>query len=157
MKKAVVFSTRVQRIIKFIDENFAAGISLEDICLATDLSESQCEKIFSREVGISVKKFLILRRLYQAAKILRSGARRSESEVRFDVGFDDLSNFIKQFKKYFGCSPLRFRNCGRSPEKCAFLNQAEFRHLSRNPRIREALDINVSMLCMLDRIGKPKK
>ena len=53
------FSSRVCKIITFINVNFANPTSLQEICLAVNLSEQHATRIFKQEVGVPIKKFLI--------------------------------------------------------------------------------------------------
>jgi len=118
MKEKIFFSSRVLKIIMFIDGNFARDISLQQICLAANLSEPHGERTFKQEVGVQLKKFVILKRLYEAVRILKSDVRVSEGDLLSYCGFNDLSNFIRQFKKHFGCAPIKFRNCYRDLRSC---------------------------------------
>ncbi len=138
----------------FINKNFANPISLHEISfLAANLSLSHAERIFKDEVGVSIKKFLILKRLYEAAILLRSDLKLSELDVVSRCGFNDISNFIKQFKNIFGCTPVRFRHCSRNPEACVFRKKSRFSFLN-SATLREALGIDVSQPCLLLRIKK---
>lgn len=149
MKGKVLFSARVCKIINYIDENFAKNVSLYEIVFrAANLSVSRAETIFKQEVGIPVKKFLIIKRLYEAGFLLRSDQKLSETDVLFCCGFDDVSNFIKQFKKHFGCTPKKFRNCNLNPETCV-LRKKSYSYLSNNIKLAEALGRDVSQLCLL--------
>jgi AraC family transcriptional regulator len=51
---------------------------------------------------------LLRARLRDAAQRLRTG-RDPVTEIALDVGFDDLSNFIRSFRAEFGVSPGRYR------------------------------------------------
>lgn len=150
----ILFSARVCKVITFINVNFADPTSLQEICLAVNLSEQHATRIFKQEVGIPIKKFLIMKRLYEAARTLRSDPKASENYVLSYCGFDDVSNFIKQFKSYFGCSPLKFRNCNRDPGSCGLWKQSYFHLVIRKRKLREALGADISHPCALSRIKK---
>ncbi len=157
MSKGSFFSSRVLKIIMFINKNFANSTSLHEISFQTaNLSLSHAERIFKDEVGVSLKKFLILKRLYEAAILLRSDLKLSELDVVSRCGFNDVSNFIKQFRKFFGCTPVRFRHCSRNPEGCVFRKKSRF-SLLNSAKLREALEIEVSQPCLLLRIKKTNK
>ncbi len=148
----MAFSSRVIKIINFINKNFASRVSLHEISFkAANLSLSRAEKIFKQEVGIPIKKFLIIKRLYEAARLLRSDPRLSENDALSYCGFDDVSNFIKQFKKHFGCTPIKFRNCNRDPDTCILWKKSYF-YLLNNVKLQKALGLDEPRLCNLLRI-----
>jgi AraC-like DNA-binding protein len=157
MNEAPFFSSRVCKVITFINVNFANPTSLQEICLAVNLSEQHAEKIFKQEVGVPIKKFQILKRLYEAACTLRSDPKTSENYVLSYCGFDDVSNFIRQFKKHFGCAPIKFRNCNRNPRSCGLWKQSYFHVLVGKRELREALGTDISHPCALFRITKANK
>jgi AraC-like DNA-binding protein len=48
---------------------------------------------------------------------LLAGDDRPITDVAFDVGFGDLSNFVRTFHRAAGVSPLRFRQASRGNRK----------------------------------------
>jgi AraC-like DNA-binding protein len=147
-----VFSSRVSAIISFINMNFREDISLLEISAEFNLAKSQLEKLFEGEVGVPIKKFVIMRRLYEAVRLLRSGKKEQTTLISIDVGFGDLSNFIRQFKRYVGCSPVRFENCHRDPAACELWKHGHFRFLEKKgSSVGKALAADISGLCYLNR------
>ena len=55
-------------------------------------------------LGVTPHQYLVRSRLRRAARLLADGA-RSISDVAFDVGFGDLSNFVRTFHRAAGVSP----------------------------------------------------
>jgi AraC-like DNA-binding protein len=47
-------------------------------------------------------------RIRRAVGLLRD-TRSPVTQIAFEVGFGDLSNFINTFRREIGCSPSRFR------------------------------------------------
>jgi AraC-like DNA-binding protein len=119
---------------------------------SSSLSKFHLERIFEKEVGIPLKKFVILKRLYEAACILRSNEKTKATQVCFDVGFGDFSNFVRQFTKYFGCSPIRFKNCNYDPRKCRLRKHSYIYFLkSEDKKIKKAMNADLSTICYLNR------
>jgi len=58
--------------------------------------------------GITPHQWLIRARLCEAARRLAQGD-EAVTNIAFDVGFEDLSNFIRSFRSEFGVSPRRYR------------------------------------------------
>jgi len=65
-------------------------------------------RTFKRVTGITPHQWLLRGRLRHAAERL-SSSREPITEIALDVGFDDLSNFIRSFRREFGVSPSRYR------------------------------------------------
>ena len=61
-------------------------------------------------------QYLIRSRLRRAARLL-ADATRPIGEIAFDVGFGDLSNFVRTFHRAAGVSPRRFRQAARGDRK----------------------------------------
>ena len=105
---------RVVETALWIDENFAAEIDLASAARQAGMSAFHFLRTFSRVLGVTPHQYLIRCRLRQAARQLGSGA-SSITQIALDVGFRDLSNFVRTFRRAAGVSPRRFRAlAGRS-------------------------------------------
>jgi AraC family transcriptional regulator len=56
-------------------------------------------------------RFLVQARIRRALALLRNTS-RPVTEIAFDTGFGDLSNFINAFRREIGCSPRQYRQSG---------------------------------------------
>lgn len=63
-------------------------------------------------LGVTPHQYLIRSRLRHAARLLASDS-RSVTDIALDVGFADLSNFMRTFHRAAGVTPLRFRQLAR--------------------------------------------
>jgi AraC-like DNA-binding protein len=71
--------------------------------------------MFAAVVGATPHQYLVRTRLRKAARLLADGD-RSVTDVAGEVGFGDLSNFVRTFHRAAGVSPRRFqqlRACDR--------------------------------------------
>ncbi len=98
----------ILRVIYFLNEHLDQKLSILDMAREAGLSRFHFCRIFKRYTGKSPKKFLCLMRLEKAKRLLQDSG-KSISEISAGVGFDDLSNFIRYFKKYIGVTPSRYR------------------------------------------------
>ena len=71
---------------------------------------------FKRTTGTTPHQYLIRSRLRRAARLLADHA-RPISDIALDVGFGDLSNFVRTFRRAAGVSPRRFRQAARGDRK----------------------------------------
>ena len=100
----------------WIDAHSHRPIDLEDAAAQAELSPFHFLRLFSDVLGVTPHQYLVRSRLRHAARLL-SDHDRSVTDVAYDVGFGDLSNFVRTFHRAAGVSPLRFRQTSRGMRK----------------------------------------
>jgi AraC family transcriptional regulator len=100
----------------WIDAHSHESIGLDAIARETGLSTFYFLRIFNRVFGVTPHQYLLRSRLRRAARLLTQDTRAITS-VAFDVGFNDLSNFVRTFHRAAGVSPERFRRASRGERK----------------------------------------
>ena|SRR5207302_11224442 len=70
------------------------------------VSSRQLERYFRRSFQKSPQTWLNAVRLYEAARLLHSGA--SVKETAFHLGFKQVSHFSREFKRHVGIAPNIF-------------------------------------------------
>lgn len=96
----------------WLDENAHEPIDLDAAAAQAGLSPFHFLRLFSRAVGVTPHQYLLRCRLRRAARLLAEDA-RPVTDVAYDVGFGDLSNFVRTFRRAAGVSPRRFRRAAR--------------------------------------------
>ena len=91
-------------------------IDLDRAANDAGLSAFHFLRVFSSVLGVTPHQYLIRSRLRRAARLLADEA-RPISDIAFDVGFGDLSNFVRTFRRAAGVSPRRFRQAARGDRK----------------------------------------
>lgn len=91
-----------------IDANATTSLSLDAIANRTGLSPYHFLRIFTRVLGVTPHQYLVRARLRHAARLL-SEHDRAITDIAYDVGFTDLSNFIRTFRRAAGVSPRGYR------------------------------------------------
>nr|MDQ3369522.1 helix-turn-helix transcriptional regulator [Myxococcota bacterium] len=86
-------------------------LHLDDLAGAVGLSPYHFLRLFKRELGVTPYRFLVQARVRHAVELLRT-TDRPVTDIAFDVGFGDLSNFINAFRREIGVSPGHFRKHG---------------------------------------------
>src|SRR2546422_835926 len=92
------------------------AIDLTSAARAVGLSPFHFLRVFANVLGVTPHQYLVRARLRRAARLLADGS-RSITDVAFDVGFGDLSNFVRTFHRAAGVSPGRFRRAARGDRK----------------------------------------
>lgn len=78
-------------------------LTVEQLARECNLDRRYLSRIFKEKMGETLRDYLIRVRLENAKLLLAQGYSVSDS-ARF-VGYEDVFNFSKMFKKYFGISP----------------------------------------------------
>jgi AraC family transcriptional regulator len=99
---------RVVEAALWIDMNSREPIDLDDAAGVVGLSPFHFLRLFKRVLGVTPHQYLVRSRLRHAARLLSEG-KQSITEIAFDVGFGDLSNFVRSFHRAAGVSPRDFR------------------------------------------------
>ena len=100
----------------WIDDNAHDPIDLEDAAEQSGLSPFHFLRLFSSVLGVTPHQYLVRSRLRRAAGLLADDD-RAITGIAFDVGFGDLSNFVRTFHRAAGMSPRAFRKAARGDRK----------------------------------------
>lgn len=91
------------KVLAFIAEHYKEELSLDSISEHFFISKYHLSHEFSRTTGISIYRFIQLKRLQAARQLLIGGA--APGEVYSECGFKDYTNFFRAFKAEYGTSP----------------------------------------------------
>lgn len=100
----------------WIDANSHGDIGLEGAAAEAGLSAFHFLRLFSQVLGVTPHQYLVRSRLRHAARLLADDD-RPVTDVAFDVGFADLSNFVRTFRRAAGVSPRGFRQAAKGDRK----------------------------------------
>lgn len=100
----------------WIDRQCPEEIDLETIAAQTGLSPFHFLRLFVRVIGVTPHQYLVRTRLRRAARLLAAGG-QSVTDIAGDVGFADLSNFVRTFRRAAHVSPRDFRKVARGGRK----------------------------------------
>lgn len=99
---------KLKLVLKFIRENFANDITLDDMSAVAGLSCKYFCKFFKDMTGTTPVNYLMAYRIERAARKLLS-TDLSVTQIAYDCGFNDLSYFIRTFKTFKKVSPKEYR------------------------------------------------
>src|SRR3990170_3101760 len=91
-------------------------IDLEHAAGQAGISPFHFLRLFSSVLGVTPHQYLVRSRLRHAARLLADDE-KTVTDVAYDVGFGDLSNFVRTFHRAAGVSPRRFREASRGDRK----------------------------------------
>jgi len=101
-------SRRILKVKNYISKNYMDEIRLATVADLAGMSPSAFSRFFKLHTGRNLSDYIIDMRLGYAARKLVDTS-KSISEICYDCGFNNLSNFNRIFKRKKGCSPSEFR------------------------------------------------
>ena len=99
---------RAVEVALWIDAHSHLPLDLADGAAKADVSAFHFLRLFAKVLGVTPNQYLVRSRLRHAARLLADPARRI-TDIALDVGFGDLSNFVRTFRRAAGLSPSGFR------------------------------------------------
>jgi len=90
-----------------IDSNYSSHLSVERIADNIGIDRRYLCKLFKKKYNITLKKYIIKKRMTEASLLLKDGF--SVNEVSQLVGYDDAFSFSRAFKKEHGYPPCTIK------------------------------------------------
>ncbi len=88
--------------------NIYSNLTLDELARLCHLSTSSFKRKFNEVFNTSPKKYLNQKKIEKAASLLKSEKLRV-SDIAYDVGFDSLATFNRNFISTYGKSPSEYR------------------------------------------------
>jgi AraC-like DNA-binding protein len=101
-------TARMNKIIDFVIKNFKREILLSEAADLANMAENSFSRYFSQRTRKSFTGFVNEVRLNHASKLLIETP-KSITEICTECGFNNLSNFNRQFRKVYQKNPLNFK------------------------------------------------
>ena len=108
LKKENVISIHIRKCIDYIYDNLQEKLTVRSMAEYLQIDPTYLSKLFSKEVGISFREFIINARV-GAAKNMLAYSDFSFSEVSLSLGFSSQSAFTDTFKRSTGVTPGKYR------------------------------------------------
>ncbi len=103
---------RIDRVCRFLNGRFTEGVTLAEAASVAHLSVPAFSRMFRRATGRTLVAYLNeLRTGLACRELMESG--RSISDIAYDAGFNNLSNFNRRFRALKGLSPREYREAFR--------------------------------------------
>lgn len=102
-------SHRIDKVLKYISDNYASEISLKDVSDVACLTTNSFCRFFKKMTNKSFTRFLNEVRVRNALRLLVQ-EQRSVSEACYMVGYTSITNFYRQFKQIMGNTPKSYQD-----------------------------------------------
>lgn len=101
-------SRRIAKVCEYIDQNLDKDLSLAEVAALVNMSESAFSHFFKKRTGLTYINYVNNQRIAKACTLL-SDTTLSASEICYDCGFNNKSNFIRIFRKKKNMTPIEYR------------------------------------------------
>lgn len=101
-------NTVEKEMVSYIQQNYTGKILLREFGEQFHLSEKYISRYFKDHFHITLSQYVTYLRLEHAKQMLQE-TDISVTEVAMQSGYQNISYFIRSFKKTYGVSPLKYR------------------------------------------------
>ena len=102
-------NSRLDQVYEFVMNNFSNPISLDEISGIAYMNKTAFCKYFKDRTNKTFNQFLTEIRINYAKRLLMEGERQI-AEIGYECGYNNISNFNRQFKKLNNTTPGSFQN-----------------------------------------------
>ena len=101
-------SRRIEKVMEYMRQNFDKSIDLSDVSKIANMTEVSFSRFMKTQTGVGFIDSLLDIRLAHASRLLID-TNQHISEIAYNCGFNNISNFNRLFKKKKGCTPKQLR------------------------------------------------
>ncbi|WP_319503023.1 AraC family transcriptional regulator [uncultured Draconibacterium sp.] len=98
---------RLTKVMHYLNANYLKKIELKDVAAVAHMHPSAFCRYFKENSGKSLTEFINEIRIGYACRLLLEG-KMTVSQICFECGFNNLSNFNRTFKKNTGYTPTLY-------------------------------------------------
>lgn len=98
---------QIQLMIDWIETNFKNKFSLDELSNYMGYSPYYCSFKFHQITGISIRRYILLRRLYLSTEDLANN--KKIIDIAFDYGYSSHEAYSRAFKNIFGINPREYQ------------------------------------------------
>jgi AraC-like DNA-binding protein len=102
-------SRRIKAADNYLRNNYSKNIKLSEVAAVVNMSEMAFSRFFIQHTGKSFTAYLTDIRMGHVMSLLLN-SQKSVSEICYECGYNNISNFNRLFKKKKGTSPREFRD-----------------------------------------------
>ncbi|MCK5135854.1 MAG: helix-turn-helix domain-containing protein [Bacteroidales bacterium] len=102
-------NSRVNSIHEFLMKNYREDINLEAIAEIVHMAPASVCRFFKASTGLTIFEYLNKIKIDYSCKLLLN-TDMNIVDISYDCGYNNLSHFNKQFRKFIVKTPTQFRN-----------------------------------------------
>lgn len=101
-------SRRLSVVMNWILQHYEKNIRIAEAAALCEMSENAFSRFFSQRTRKTFSGFVTELRLHKACKLLKENE-LSVTSICYDCGFNNISNFNRQFLKEYKMNPVKYR------------------------------------------------
>lgn len=126
----------VKKIVDYIEAHLDEEITLDKIVKDLNYSKYYIERVFSKETGKTIYKYIQARRITIAAQKLAE-TQKPIVEIAYEAGYTSQQAFTLAFNRLYSCTPRVYRKNGIFyPKQSPFVMKASFLSYAYNCSIQ---------------------
>lgn len=102
----------INDVMFYITKHYGESFTLDELAARSYVSRAKLVSDFRSTMGMTVKQYTTLVRMNVARGMILEGT--SVTDTAHVCGYTNIGNFIATFKRYFGDSPVRYRQSAES-------------------------------------------
>lgn len=103
-----IHEATLKAVLSFVQDHYSEKIEVQDAARVSGYSAAHFMRFFKQETGRTFGRYLMEYRLRSASYLLKE-TEEPVSVIADKCGFENLSYFIRQFHRYYGASPGKYR------------------------------------------------
>ena len=108
LREGNIGSGLLRKVLAYMNENMAEISGVQELAQRFNVNPSYLSNLFSTEMNVTLKQYIIVRKISMAKNMLSAG--RSVSETAFECGFSSTSHFIATFRRITGQTPGAYQS-----------------------------------------------
>jgi AraC-like DNA-binding protein len=156
--RANMHKTSTALALSYVRQQYHNKITLDDVASLCGMSKSHFSRTFRNEHGVTFQEFLIQQRINKAVELL-GNSDLQVTQVALAVGFTELSNFTRTFRRTIGMLPSCYRKAlaPKHLKKTVVGQSVKFPLANPNPVLSTNCDgvmdfLNPAVLHLLDEL-----
>lgn len=98
----------IKTVLTYIKDNYQEKIYIADLARQVSLNEQYFCRLFKKAIGRSPMEYINEYRIKQTKRLLEE-TDLPVTEICLECGYNNLGNFLREFRKYTGTTPLQYR------------------------------------------------
>ncbi|MBF0511290.1 MAG: helix-turn-helix transcriptional regulator [Candidatus Omnitrophica bacterium] len=99
----------MEKVQKFIERNCFKKTTLKEAAEAVSLCPKYLSRVFKQHTGIGFNEYKLKIKMNESKELLRK-SEYNINQISDKMGYENTESFIREFKKWTGKTPLKFRN-----------------------------------------------
>lgn len=93
---------RVMKVVSLIEKSPDKKMAIKELAREVSLSESRLQHLFKAQIGISIKRYLLWKRVIEGINLIARSGGGDLTMAAYDAGFSDSAHMSRTFKEMFG-------------------------------------------------------